>query len=74
MKKLTAEEWQLHNAKVRKYKEQYPKQRHGQAHFNVLYMFHKDLANSVRGTSNDPFYKEELPEGFIKAVYGGPVK
>lgn len=45
--------------KFLKYKEIFPEWREGQALFNILYAKHRDIANIIRGSKIDPFYKNE---------------
>lgn len=48
--------------KVTRYRQDYPDLRVGQAFFNVLYCYYPDIADKIRGTKNDPFYKEDAVE------------
>jgi hypothetical protein len=46
-------------------------EREGQAAFNTLHELDPELANTVRGSKVDPFYKDDrLPE-FFREVFGG---
>ena len=52
-----------------------PYLRLGQCFFNTLHETHPDLANSVRGTINDPFYNSnKLKEFFIAIVSEDTIK
>lgn len=35
-------------------------ERYGQAFFNVLYLGYPAIANAIRSTPNDPFFKEDV--------------
>lgn len=39
--------------------EKYPNWRYGQVCFNTLYIMAPELANEIRSSSRDPFYKDE---------------
>ena len=43
-------------------------ERYGQFLFNLLHTLRPDLANQIRGTSNDPFYDNEVIFDFVKWV------
>lgn len=43
-------------------------QRRGQRAFNVLFEHNPHLANRVRGTKNDPFYRDEALDDFLTFV------
>ena len=46
-------------------------ERKGQAAFNALHELDPELADMVRGSKVDPFYKDDrLPE-FLREVFGG---
>ena len=45
-------------------------QRKGQAAFNALHTLDPDLANMVRGTRFDPFYRDERVPDFLREVFG----
>lgn len=57
-------------AKVARYREQNPQQREGQAHFNALARFHRDVAERIWGTEVDPFFDDNRMPAFHKAVSG----
>mgnify|MGYP006274228215 CR=1 FL=1 len=43
--------------------------RYGQHYFNTLYSVHPNLANRLRGSLNDPFYREKVSpetEAFVE--------
>ena len=44
--------------------ERHPSWRRGQAAFNTLSSLHPDLAEKVRGTAIDPFYRDEIGTRF----------
>lgn len=72
MKKLTAEtQLDLSIAAKNEIKNN-PRIRYGQALFNTLYKMMPELADSVRGTSNDPFYASNENDkriiNFFKAI------
>lgn len=46
----TQQEWSEH-----------PHLRLGQVYFNLLHDLRPDLANKLRGSLHDPFYKDEIP-------------
>lgn len=46
----------------------YPDWRHGQTLFNALHSVDPDLANAIRGTDADPFYRDERIAAFNQAV------
>ena len=41
-------------------KRNFPEWREGQCLFNTLYDYYPDLAESLRGTNNDPFYDRNI--------------
>lgn len=45
-------------------------ERKGQAAFNALHELDPDLANFVRGSKCDPFYRDELVPNFLRMVFG----
>lgn len=45
-----------------------PGQRRGQAYFNALYRFRSDIANELRGSSVDPFYRDDRIPSFLESV------
>jgi hypothetical protein len=45
----------------------HPEWRYGQTVFNVMHSMHPELADKFRGTSVDPFYKDEMAEAFVSA-------
>jgi len=42
-----------------------PTERLGQVYYNVLADVRPDLGDEVRGTSHDPFYKDEVVPAFL---------
>jgi len=44
----------------------YPKWRYGQAFFNALYELFPNIADSIRGSNIDPFYRDDNVEKCIK--------
>jgi hypothetical protein len=50
------------------YNREYPTQRVGQALFNALFIVRSDLAEMVRSTDLDPFYRDEVIGKFLKFV------
>jgi hypothetical protein len=44
-------------------------QRTGQAYFNALHRVDPELANLIRTTDLDPFYRNERVQSFIRKVY-----
>lgn len=64
---MTYEELILHAVR---YHAEHPEQRIGQACFNAVHEVEPEVANLVRGTTLDPFYRDErLPE-FLGHVAG----
>ena len=59
---------------VRKNRVKYPEWRYGQNLFNSLFELDPDLANSIRGTSLDPFYiddsKDKKVDEFLNWLIG----
>lgn len=53
------------------YKHEHPAQRLGQVYFNVLHVMRTDLANEIRGTAFDPFYKKDDELVAFAAWLGG---
>ena len=48
--------------------------RYGQTYFNLLYEFRPEIADQIRGTNLDPFYKETVAHGvheFVQQAYDG---
>ena len=43
-------------------------QRQGQAAFNAIHEFWPDIANSLRGSSYDPFYNDSRKDAFLNIV------
>lgn len=43
-------------------------QRRGQAYFNALYRWRPDIANELRASSVDPFYRTERIPSFLESV------
>lgn len=47
--------------------------RAGQHYFNVLHIIRPDIAEKVRGTKMDPFYKDSVPvetQNFVASAWG----
>lgn len=40
----------------------------GQHFFNALHTIRPDIANQIRGTKNDPFYRDDVPGYTQEAV------
>lgn len=53
---------------ARKYREQYPSQREGQAHMNVLGQWEPELYVAITGTDIDPFYVDSKMGDFLSYV------
>lgn len=68
MKKLSAEQVEDFFFELPHYKSNRPEQRNGQAMFNLLNTIAPDVAESVRGTENDPFYGDEKIGDFLLAI------
>lgn len=68
MKLLNAEEIAIFSGKVSEALIENKRWRAGQAMFNVLHQLHPELANSIRGTENDPFYRNDKINDFLKAI------
>lgn len=49
-------------ADVQEYRTLYPEWREGQTYFNVLHRQRPELAEKLRTTSLDPFYRDERVE------------
>jgi hypothetical protein len=49
-------------------KELHPERRMGQTYFNVLFAFNPELADSVSGTSFDPYYEDDKIGAFLNHV------
>jgi hypothetical protein len=47
---------------------EYPRWRKGQAYFNCLWDMDPELADELRGTYKDPFYKDDRIPEFLKVV------
>lgn len=59
---------------VNEYKESHPQQRDGQALFNTLFVNFPEVAEAIRATSVDPFYKDDrIPECY-EFIYSTFVK
>jgi hypothetical protein len=58
MKKLTETEWLAIVNEAANVHYTYPHLRLGQCIFNILYEKYPLVADSIRGTEYDPFYKE----------------
>ena len=42
--------------------------RKGQTYFNVLWDMYPELADSLRGTEYDPFYRDDVVDKFLKFI------
>jgi hypothetical protein len=47
-----------------------PEWRRGQTHFNALYKLNPGLADYIRGTAIDPFYRDDAIQSFLVMVWG----
>lgn len=54
--------------------EDYPDWRRGQVMFNVLNAFDPELADMIRGTLEDPFYRDERIPAFEALLWGSQPK
>lgn len=54
---------------LEKYRAAHPEQRTGQAYFNRLYELEPELANEIRATGLDPFYRDDILPDFLTKVY-----
>ena len=45
-----------------------PSWRAGQTYFNVLYRMRPEMADSLRGSSRDPFYNDDRIDDFLDYV------
>jgi len=68
MKKLTPEEVEIYFDQVREALITNKDWRAGQAMFNVLHKTRLDLAESVRGTTDDPFYSNQRIKPFLQHI------
>lgn len=50
------------------YRRSHPEQRVGQAYFNALHQHFPQVADAIRGTDNDPFYRDDRLHAFFYAV------
>lgn len=50
------------------YAREYPRQRKGQAYFNVLRDLYPLTAQSIVGTACDPFHRDEVLDDFLTVV------
>ena len=73
MQKLSRTEWDELRISSFKLKEEKPHLRIGQCLFNLLYENNHELADSVRGTQNDPFYSDDYTSQKIKDFYDAVV-
>jgi hypothetical protein len=55
------------NVALDTYRAAYPKQRRGQAAFNVMHSMYPEIANNYRAGSMDPFHDDSLTDAFIAA-------
>ena len=53
----------------REYASQNPNQRSGQAAFNSVFIDEPEIANAIRATDFDPFYRDDLLPEFWMRVY-----
>ncbi len=58
----------LTDLQVRAHAYQQKGLRRGQSLFNALYDSNPDIANKIRGTEKDPFYKNHLESVFLFEV------
>lgn len=59
------------NELIRKFNEKSelnPTWRKGQTWFNSLSVLYPSVAESIRGTENDPFYNDEKIDAFFKEI------
>lgn len=45
-----------------------PQYRQGQSFFNALYVMHPEVADNIRGSTVDPYYKDDNIELCIKTI------
>ncbi len=58
-------EYQAYLAAIRTASREHPDWRYGQAAFNTLLGFRRDLADRVDGSRMDPFYDDNLMPAFL---------
>lgn len=68
MEKLTSEEFLSLQKDVEELISLHPDLRKGQCFFNCLHEINPELADSLLGTENDPFYNDDCLEGFFKSI------
>lgn len=51
------------------YRDDHQEQRQGQAYFNALYQEYPEIADRIRTTPADPFYRDERIELFLTTLY-----
>jgi hypothetical protein len=49
----------------------HPEWRYGQAVWNTALALYPDQVEPFRGSRIDPFYRDELAEAFLDAIFGG---
>lgn len=64
---ITLEQYMAHYAQ---YHRAHPHQRAGQAAFNALHDIEPEIANQVRGTDCDPFYRDSRMVAFTAWLIG----
>ena len=74
MKKLTINEWNDLREKCFSMIKTYPNLRIGQCLFNILHEQNPELADSVRGTVNDPFYASGYTDTRVRNFYDSVVE
>ena len=47
---------------------EYPNWRKGQLYFNCLYSMDPELANELRGSDKDPFYRDDRIPAFLEII------
>jgi hypothetical protein len=68
MKKMNKESFAYFLKLVADENLKYPKYRIGQTMFNVLHDIMPELAESISGTENDPFYDNKLIGNFFSTI------
>lgn len=53
------------NATIKQMKEDCPNWRYGQCCFNALHLLYPALANTIRGTSDDPFFSDSEDDELV---------
>lgn len=68
MKKLNPTELSRLIARAGKVRRKNPHMRYGQILFNLLYEINPGLADHIRGTEDDPFYRDGRISSFYTAI------